>query len=212
MDGKRYIADLEKYGRQEYKKYVAFRVNVPVGKSGPWTIDHFETDVGLAYLRLARDGRPPGIGKFTTLRYNGAIIMSDTVPEIEDLLPYLYHLRGRVLISGLGLGMIVQALTKNRCFSENVKTVTVVEKDRHVLKLSAPHYRQDERVTIVHSDIHSWVPAKGQKFDSAWHDIWDSICGDNLDEMKQLRRYFSKFVPSSKQFCWGEAVIRSGRL
>jgi hypothetical protein len=208
MNADRYIESLKMGGQLEYKLTAPFRVKVPHGKSGPWKIAPMKTDVGLEYLRCARDGRPPGLGVFTKLVHKDrGIVMSDTVPEIMDLRRWLGRLEGDVLITGLGLGMALHALCKTPrpLGAGAVRSITVVEIDRHVLKLSADYYRKmDKRITIVQGDAYVWKPAKGQKFDSAWHDIWDY--GGDSDLYKKIKRHYRPYMRTSgHQFCWGQS-------
>jgi spermidine synthase len=72
-----------------------------------------------------------------------------------------------------------------------VEHVTVVEQSEDVIKLVASHY-EGPRVTIVHADAMTYQPPTGAKFGAVWHDIWDDICADNLDEMKILHRRYGR--------------------
>lgn len=211
------VSRIEERGREVYKNYAPYRVSVPPGKSGEWTIDQFETEMGIGYLRHARDGREPGIGTFTRLTHKQyGVVMSDTAAEIDDLKWYLKELQGNVLITGLGLGMVVHALTTIPRYSENVKSITVVEASRDVIQLSAKHYESsDPRVCVVHADAYEWLPSTvhGKKrFDSAWHDIWNDLSEDNKPLFAKMRRHYQPYMRlPKKQFCWGEAYIRSLR-
>lgn len=209
MDSATYLSMLERHGKQIYLDYAPFRVNVPFNSSGPWTIKEFNTEIGLTYLRLARNNRAPGLGRFTALIHEKrGIVMSDTCAEIDDLNPYLYHLRGDVLVSGLGLGMVIHILTKVKKYSEHLKSLTILEKDHNVIKLVGSHYSEsDKRITIIEADALTWTPPRGRTYDAAWHDIWDDICGDNRPQMTAIRRHFQRKVAKGKQFCWGEASI-----
>lgn len=205
MDSRSYINALERHGHEQYKRYKPYLVTVPKGKSGPWQVKEFETEMGLGYLRLARDGRPPGIGLFTQLVHDQrGTVMSDTVAEIKDLEPYLADLEGNVLVSGLGLGMVVHILTTVPMYSKNIKSITVLERDQDVLNLVADHYRRsDSRIKIVAADALTWTPPKGTTYDAAWHDIWDEIVEDNRPEMTALVRRYQRRVAPGKQYCWG---------
>lgn len=207
MDSRQYVKDLERHGRETYKRYAEYRVTVPCGKSGPWAVRKFTTDMGIAYMRLARDGRPSGLGEFTALSHDRrGIVMSDTCAEIDDLRPFWHFLRGNVFVSGLGLGMVVHILTK--CKSEYLTSLTVIEKDADVIKLTADHYRQsDPRVTIIHADALEWTPPKGAVYDAAWHDIWDEICEDNRAQMTAMRRHYQRYVAKGEQYCWGQLTM-----
>jgi hypothetical protein len=213
MDSRRYIDGLERHGREQYKMYKPYRVRVPLRESGKWRIRSFETTMGIEYLRLARDGRPPGLGKFTALSHDGrGMVMSDTGPEIDDLRMYLGALHGHVLISGLGLGMVVHILTKCDRYSGNVASITVLEKEADVIALSGTFYeKSDPRVKIIHADALEWTPPKGSVYDAAWHDIWDSMCEDSRPQMTSLRRRYQRYVAKGQQFCWGQAVLDAER-
>ena len=218
MDSRSYVEALERMGRHEYAELAPYRVTVPTGKSGPWRVRRFETTYDLAYMRHVRDGRSPGLGKFTALNHESmGMVMSDTNAEIRDLQPYIHKLKGNVLVTGLGLGMVVHILTKAPECTKHTKSITIIEKDAHVIKLTGGHYRDsDKRIKIIHADAHEWEPAKGTKFDAAWHDIWNDISEDNRDDMKKIVRHYSKFVAAGNQHCWGRDTMdrlrRSDRL
>lgn len=209
MDSKTYISALERQGHHRYKFDEPYRVTVPAGTAGPWTVRRFKTSFDLAYMRYARDGRAPGLGEFTALNHKQrGIVMSDTCAEIEDLRVYLDQLKGHILVSGLGLGMVLQALTKHPRYTTETKSITVLEIDADVIKLTGEHYRKlDNRITIHHASAFTWEPPKGAKYDSAWHDIWDTICEDNVKEFTQLRRRYQRVVAKGQQYCWGQNVI-----
>lgn len=210
MDSRTYIAGLERSGLEQYRDYKPYRVDVPLGEKGPWKVRKFTTEMGLSYLRHARDGRCPGLGEFTALNHKDrGIVMSDTCPEIDDLRAFMYLLRGHILVSGLGLGMVAHCLTKIKKYSDNVQSITILEKDKDVISLTGGHYRKsDKRIQIIHADALTWTPPKGAVYDAAWHDIWDSICSDNKPEMTALRRKYQRVVAKGQQFCWGQLELQ----
>lgn len=203
-----FVKAITRGGRQLYKELAPFRVSTPPGKAGNWAIQHVDVVLGHEYLRHCLNGREPGIGKHTVLSYNSEPIMSDTAPEITDLVPYLSFLTGHVLMTGLGLGMVVHNLTKNPQYQSAVRSITVIERDRDVIKLSAEHYtKADKRVTVIRANAYTWTPPKGQTFDCAWHDIWPTLSPENLPQMTAMRRHYKPFVRAGNQFCWGEEYI-----
>lgn len=206
----RFIQQMEREGRAIFKQYAKYRVKVPYGQKGQWRVEAFDTEMGLQYLRLVRDGRAPGIGRHSRLvhKHRGTV-MSDTAPEIQDLPPQLDRLRGHVLITGLGLGMVIHILTTISPYKERVKSITVVEKEKHVVALSGPTYRSPT-VRIINADAYQWVPPVGTpRFDSAWHDIWDDICSDNIPHFHIIKDHYRPFMRSrAPQYCWGEAWLR----
>ena len=177
----------------------------PPSSCGPWTISHLTVspeDSQSTLLRAMTQGRgfvPPGT--YTQLFHDGVLIMSDTPDEIADLTPFIANARGRVLINGLGLG-IVLALTASK-----VEHFTVVEIDADLLELVGPHYRSylGPRLDLIHADAFEYQPPRGARYNAVWHDIWPTIYPDNLPDMKRLRKKYSR--RTAWQGCWGEELL-----
>lgn len=185
----------------------AYTVNVPEGTSGAWSVRRItvsEAESAFDRLRAVVNGgaRYVPAGQYTQLLRGGTIVMSDTPDEIRDHLGLIYRASGRVLIGGLGLGVVLQALLRK----DDITHVTVIEQSPDVVKLVAPSYT-DPRVEIIQADILQWKPPRGVIWDYAWFDIWDSICGDNLAEMTRLKRRFARRV-RVKQGAWCEGECR----
>ena len=69
-----------------------------------------------------------------------------------------------------------------------------------VLRLVAPTFAANPRVTIVEGDAFTHPLKRGERFGAVWHDIWDFICADNLEQMRQLRRRYCR--RADWQGCW----------
>lgn len=105
------------------------------------------------------------------------LVMSDTPDEIRDLSSILHRGRGRVLVNGLGLGCVLRGLLAK----ENVEHIDVVEISADLIKLIGPYF-DDERVTIHEGDAFTFTWPKGTRWDCVWHDVWDDLSADNLNE------------------------------
>lgn len=114
-------------------------------------------------------------------------IMSDTPSEISEQQHVFEHAHGRVLITGLGLGVVVSGLLAN----PEVEHITVVEIDRDVIALTGPYYNGNPRVDIVNNDALRYAAHLADlrendgwtgQLDYAWHDIWSHIADRNLDD------------------------------
>lgn len=181
-------------------RYDRFKVAVPEGESGPWRVERFEVDMGsIEAWRCQAAGRPIEPGTYTRLIRNhsfGGPMMSDTPAEIDDLFDVIYRARGRVLINGLGLGVVLKAvLTK-----PEVTHIDMVEIDEDILKLVAPSY-QDPRVTFHHGDAYTIEWPKDSQWNVVWHDIWPNICTDNLEGMTRLHRKYAKRCRWQDSWC-----------
>ncbi len=189
-----------------------YKVDIPDGKSGPWKVERFEisgANVKVHNMRaLINSGhhndfiRP---GSYTRLTRYGSVIMSDTMSEIWDHLKFIHGARGRVLIVGLGLGMVTAAV----CVKEEVEHVTVIEKSPDVIALVAPTLieRYGDKLEIIETDIFEWKPPKGVCWDTAWYDIWDNVCLDNLPQMTRLHRKFGRRV--GHQASWRKGWLQA---
>lgn len=175
---------------------------VPDGEMGPWKISTFtltEDDVAFSNLRAAMRGNrleyvSPGTYRKLTHSARG-VVMSNTQMEISTNYGAYLSSRGRVLINGLGLGMLLEGILSKRddCGEHVVSYVRVIEVDADVISLVGPHFAGDSRVEIIHADALSYSPPRSEPpFDFAWHDIWDAICADNLPDMSALGRKWNK--------------------
>lgn len=184
-------------------------VNVPEGKRGRWTVKRFtvsEESAKFTALRAAMKGRGyVPAGTYTQLHCDGrGIVMSDTPDERYDHSYPVHRARGHVLINGLGIGMVLAACLRK----PEVTKATVVEIDADVVALISPSYT-DPRVEIVTASAFDYQPPKGVRYGMVWHDIWDSICGDNLAQMTRLKRKYGR--RTDWQGCWCEAQCKRAR-
>ena len=100
-------------------------------------------------------------------RFGGECVMADYDSELRKHLPVIVHARGRVLVTGLGLGCVVRGLLTK----PEIEHIDVIEKSNDVIKLVAASF-DDPRVTIHCGDALRIVFPRGTKWDYAWHDIW----------------------------------------
>jgi hypothetical protein len=170
-----------------------WKVDIPDGQQGAVKVAKFEIPKGsIEGLRLAMAGRGASPGWHTGLYRDGTLWMSDTSAEQRDHYEVAGQIRrrgGRILIMGLGLGMIV----KQALECENVTHVDVVEIDPDVVALIGKHY-SGPRCTIHVADAYTIKWPKGTRWTVAWHDIWPELCEDNLPEMGKLARSYGNRV------------------
>ncbi len=207
-----------------YKKILMAEVLKPVGGER-FAIRHItltQKSIEWAQLRdringrRENDGQEPGTfaqligkrGKNFRGTENEEIIMSDTWMEWNTNWRFLFNAHGRVLIAGLGLGMILLAVQD----SEEIEHITVLEKEEEVIALVKPQLPLLPKVEIIHADAFEWKAPKGAKFDTIYFDIWPDICGDNYEGMKRLHRRFARSLnrenPKAFMDSWRREEIR----
>lgn len=187
-------------------------VSVPDGTKGDWVIDTFEIKDDSAMmiynLRAVRDGhaalmvRP---GTYRRLRHKErGIVMTNTPMEVRTNREAFDAATGRVLINGLGLGMLLEAILSK----PDVTYVRVIEIEQDVIDLVGPTFAHDPRVEIIHADAMEYKPGKGEHFDYVWHDIWDELSSDNLPDMAKLGRRYGKRVAAGQGW-WARDFVRA---
>lgn len=190
-----------------------YGVDVPEGVSGDWSVKRFTVTRHDAEFEVIRaigggHGRAVPEGTYTGLYRGRSVIMSDTPDEIHDHLRFIWRARGRVLIAGLGLGMVLQAVARK----PDVAHITVIEQSEDVIKLVYDHWRAKSwgrKFEVVHADVMRWQPPRTARWDSAWFDIWDNLCTDNLTEMATLHRRYARRVADYGS--WGHGLLKARR-
>lgn len=182
----------------------------PPAKLGDWCVEHFkvsEEDARFTRIRAAATGgreMPVDAGTYAALKHEGQIVMSTTRMERRTNTTFVLRARGRVLIAGLGLGFVLHPVL----LKDEVEHVTVVERNQEVIHLVRPSLSAYNKLTIVYGDIHTYEPARGARWDTIYFDIWNTICDDNLVEMRKLRRKFRKNLARGGWIgCWSEDAL-----
>jgi len=125
-----------------------------------------------------------------TLHVGGEVVMEDSRRELARHLPIWLRARGRVLITGLGLGCVVRGLLANPA----VDHIDVVEIDPDILRVVGPEFASNPRVSLRLGDALKVAWPAGTRWDCAWHDIWSAEGGSRLHVLhgRLLIRYFDQ--------------------
>ena len=172
---------------------------VPEGTSGKWCVKHFMINGAIASmlaLRALINNRPLEYtpeGKYAKLAYGKQLVMSDAQMERITNYDIIKNAKGRVLIAGLGLGMVVTALLDK----PEVNSIVIVEKSTDVIALVAGAMfkyagNRKEDLHIVNECIHLYTPK--HSFDTIYFDIWPDISRTNLPEMLELTHAFGPYL------------------
>jgi hypothetical protein len=121
----------------------------------------------------------------TLHRDRGECVMEDSPEELRRHLPILLAARGRVLVSGLGLGCVVRGLLAK----PEVEHVDVVEISYSILQLASAEFADDPRVTIHHGDALTIEWPARTRWEYAWHDVWSEQEALALVHARLFARY-----------------------
>ena len=141
----------------------------------------------------------------TELRINNNIVMVDDPLHWIGMQRLAEACRGKVLIGGLGLGLILHHLKNNK----EVSQIDVVEINKDVIQLIKPLLPKDDRVKIYCADVLKWIWLH-RFYDTVVLDLWVkdfesiNIAGFNynlnwLDVYMKVRKY----MPQAEVYIWG---------
>ena len=135
---------------------------------GAWELRRQNQPVLRGYFR----GLQACTENYLLMRDN-RVWMSLSPVEIESLAPHVAHMRGHVVIAGLGMGLALY----NALLRPAVRQITVLELDSEVIALLAAIMRPDMagsgRFSIEQVDARDWRTTESVDF--LYADIWDKI-------------------------------------
>lgn len=102
----------------------------------------------------------------------------------------------RVLVGGLGLGLILHHLTMRRDIDE----ITVVEVSGDVIQIISPYIPRDQRIGIIQGDIFDVIPrlaSEGREFDTIIIDIWAGRDYEFVEDFRRLRSTLYKYYANA---------------
>ena len=111
---------------------------------------------------------------YLALTQNNNIWMSLNPNEIETMKPYIEKGKGNVLVLGLGLGYVPFMLINK----EEVKSVTIVEKDEAIIslfnELIFPYFPHKDKIRIIKDEALTFTKKahKNAQFDYIFADLW----------------------------------------
>lgn len=151
--------------------------SIPAGNSGLWYVRKWQIAKPLSVFDARGKSHvcPPGsytnLMRYTmaSLHNGGDLVMHDVPYELKKHLGFMLKAKGRVLISGLGLGCVVRGCLANPF----VEHVTVVENSKDVLALVWRYMPVDRRCNLIFGDALGVAKrVKKGEYDCAWHDLW----------------------------------------
>lgn len=198
-----------KYQPQLY----ASPIDLPEGRSGKIEVKH-STLEGKVYVVSDREAYTRGLRpafavlpkprRIHELREDGrGVWMTDHPCELNQIAEMLATIRprGRVLVGGLGLGLLARALTQR----DAVKSVTVIELSSDVIKLcQAPGYE------VVQDDLLKFLRCSERSFDCYLLDTWQGTNeGTWWSNVVPLRRAIrGRWGAKPVIWGWAEDVMR----
>ena len=140
--------------------------------------------------------------KTTELTINGETVMTDEPINWIGMQKLAEHSRGRVLCGGLGLGLIVHTLAKNKSITE----IQVAEINRDVIALVYPLLPHEDKPIFVHSDNIYEFP-NAERYDTIILDMWVGKGSPSVAaQMLSALAHFKVLNPNNQVFIWGHGM------
>ena len=201
--------DKNKYEDNLYYKNISFK-NI---KSNKWSFRYESYKPYEAFvfndLRKINDKLYPCIGyfkeeyKYPAVLENNREWMLITPNEIETMEKPINEATCNVLTYGLGLGYYAYMVS----MKEDVKTVTIVEKDKEIIELFnkyiLPQFRFKDKIRIINMDAFEYFK-KNIYYDFVFVDIWHDP-SDGIDLYLKFKNLEKKNI---KYSYWIEDTIK----
>lgn len=128
-------------------------------------------------------------GDYVRLEHRGSVLMSNTPMEKRTNEDFVTNAHGKVLIGGLGIGLILLAIQDDPM----VDKITVVEKNQEVIDLVASQLPLSNKVEIICADVYDYVPE--DFYNTIYMDIWSFINEDICyNEMYPLMDKYEQYL------------------
>lgn len=154
---------------------------------------HWKGNVGELYKDKVQIGK-----EYIFLYHKGLqkTMMSDHESETITNQKFIDSAKGDVLIFGLGLGLIVFPLMKEK----EINRIVIVELDNGLIEMVSPmikFFGDPNKIEIFQGNCFSWRTE--EKFDTIYFDIWEVIDEKSFGEMEYLE---SKYRKNLKEGGW----------
>lgn len=170
----------------------------------------------LFNLRAIREGGLSYMddGKYVRLSVDGVLMMTDTRMEKLTNVEFCKNANGKVLIAGLGIGLILQNI-KNKVKDGTITEIVIIEKCQDVIDLVSPIY-SDMPISYICADILEYKPCKEEIFDTIYFDIWAiSDFEENLPQISMLHNRWkynkNKNNPKSWMNSWMKEIMQNDK-
>lgn len=137
-----------------------------------------------------------------SLVYEGGTWMTTHIQELWQAAVACRNLHGRVLIGGLGLGVIAKMCSRKKIISRT----TVVEIDERIVDLVWDQLHLKHGHFCVVADLYDYIKNMPvDQYDSAFFDIWQGT-GEFVwrEQVVPLRRLCRGKLEANQVYCWQE--------
>ncbi len=141
---------------------------------------------GFIFFRAVKPLTITTLQQFRSGKWHGWMV--DDPPHWRAMEIYAEQSKGKVLTTGLGLGLILQAMKGNR----NIESITVIERSEEVVQLVEPYLPILPEFTIVLDDFYEFVESDNTQWDTIIVDLWVAHGAE-----EKLHVYYHNVIPTA---------------
>ena len=132
--------------------------------------------------------------------------MVDDPPHLWSMQDYATNSVGRVLIAGLGLGLVTHELLKN----VDVDSITIIEHNKDVIDLISSLLPECDgtALEIINEDFYKFINETNEKFDRIIIDLW--VTGSAEETLKVLNEEVIPFAHYIKKLFPDASIVFHG--
>lgn len=154
-------------------------------------LDHYDPQEGKIFKVKFETDFPIVVLEEDT-EYGPNVWMSDSPLEQEALAQAVKASYGRVLTSGLGIGLFPFLASRK----SKVKKIDIIERSSEVIELVGKQLQCLPKLEIIHADLYDFLATTRRRYDFIYLDIWPDHIGPIKDvdratkaAQRCLRRY-----------------------
>lgn len=175
-------------------------LDLPEMKIGEYRVAHKTYQPEFRFDMLGRGGYVRFDSKIVLrmLFHKDMLWMSDSPSEIEDMERLAERVNGKVLVAGLGMGLLTEILARN----PEVHAADVIEISPEIVEMVSPFL--SGKVSVAVADFREWLEQADGDYDAVILDIWSELNLDDLNDRFDLwlacKRRFGKTIAGG---IWG---------
>lgn len=138
----------------------------------------------------------------TSLKIGKETVMIDDPLQWYGMQDLARHCKGKVMLGGLGMGLILHALQDNR----DVTEIHIIENNCDVIELMFDNLPKDPKWKIIPEDVYLYLDhyARGQKYDTVVLDTWWGRGSMQIGIEMMVATAKTKYaLPDAKLMIWG---------
>ena len=215
-----YLKSVKRLDKKEYEENPYYKnIKIPNKQIDKWTLGYQTYQPYEAFIRddIIKNGyiEIPQLGYFSekfifpTVFENGVEWMAIKPNEIETMKEAIEKARGSVLVYGLGLGYFAYMIS----IKNNVKDITIIERDENVIKLFKEHilpqFENKRKISVIQADAFDFAENEmgKSKYDFVFTDLWHDV-SDGTEMYIKMKKHESK-LPDAEFSYWIENSILS---